>query len=257
KGHAIADHLAEFPIENYTPINSDFPDKGILQVNGEEDRPAWKMYFDGAVNSTGSGIGAVLISPDGRYYPVAVKIDLPCTNNVPEYEACILGLQAAIDFKVKKLEVFGDSMLTIFQTLGQWKTKDEKLVPYHEYLDELAENFDKVTFTYMPRLKYQFADALATLASMVSITTENLMEPLETEIAKGSAHCDAIEATDGKPWYEDIQRFLQTGQYPAFADCNDRKTLRRLAAHYFLSGEMLYRRSFNATLLWCVDENEA
>ncbi|PKI76948.1 hypothetical protein CRG98_002658, partial [Punica granatum] len=57
------------------------------------------MYFDGAVNSAGSGIGAVLISPDERYYPVAAKIDFPCTNNAAEYETCILGLQAAIDFK--------------------------------------------------------------------------------------------------------------------------------------------------------------
>ncbi|PKI43824.1 hypothetical protein CRG98_035785 [Punica granatum] len=133
KGQAIADHLAEFPIEDDTPINSNFPDERILQVDNEENKFAWKIYFDGAVNSTGSGIGAVLISPDGRYYPIAAKVDFPCTNNVAEYEACILGLQAAIDFKVKELEVFGDSMLTIFQTLGQWKTKDEKLVPYHEY----------------------------------------------------------------------------------------------------------------------------
>ncbi|PKI64536.1 hypothetical protein CRG98_015099 [Punica granatum] len=65
-----------------------------------------------------SSIGAILISPDGRHYPVAAKIDFPCTNNVAEYEACILDLQAAIDFKMKELEVFGDSMLTIFQTLG-------------------------------------------------------------------------------------------------------------------------------------------
>ncbi|PKI53610.1 hypothetical protein CRG98_026001, partial [Punica granatum] len=160
--------------------------------------------------STGSGIGAVLISPDGRYYPIAAKVDFPCTNNVAEYEACILGLQAAIDFKVRELEVFGDSMLTIFQMLGEWKTRDEKLVSYHEYLEELAENFEKISFTYTPLIKNQFADALATLASMVSITKENLIEPLEIEIAKGLAHCDAIEATDEQPWYEDIKQFLQT-----------------------------------------------
>ncbi|PKI66314.1 hypothetical protein CRG98_013276 [Punica granatum] len=124
-----------------------FDNEGILQVDGEEDRPTWMIYFDGAVNSIRSGIGAVLISPNGRYYPVIAKIDFPCANNVAEYEACILGLQAAIDFKVKELKVFGDSMLTIFQTLGQWKRKEEKLVPYYEYLEELTENFEKVTFT--------------------------------------------------------------------------------------------------------------
>ncbi|PKI58354.1 hypothetical protein CRG98_021229 [Punica granatum] len=58
-------------------------------------------------------------------------------------------------------------MLTIFQTLGQWKTKDAKLVPYHEYLEGLTESFEYISFTYTPRMKNQFADALATLASMM------------------------------------------------------------------------------------------
>ncbi|PKI77644.1 hypothetical protein CRG98_001982 [Punica granatum] len=114
KGQAIANHLAKFPIDDDTPINSDFPDEGILQLNDEEESPRWKMYFDGAVNSTGSGIGAVLISPEGLYFSVAAKIHFPCTNNIAEYEACILTLQAAVDLKVKELKVFGDSMLTIF-----------------------------------------------------------------------------------------------------------------------------------------------
>ncbi|PKI37272.1 hypothetical protein CRG98_042335 [Punica granatum] len=101
-------------------------------------------------------IGIAHACPDeikfGCAHPVAAKIDFPCTNNVAEYEACILGLQAVIDFKVKELEVFGDSMLTIFQTLGQWKTKDAKLVPYHEYLERLTENFEDISFTYTPRM---------------------------------------------------------------------------------------------------------
>ncbi|PKI60705.1 hypothetical protein CRG98_018901 [Punica granatum] len=159
KGQAIADHLAEFPVDDDTPINMDFPDEGILQVDEEKEEPTWKMYFDGAVNSMRSGIGAVLISP--------------CTNNVAEYEACILGLQAAIDFKMK----------------------DAKLVPYHEYLEKLTENFEDISFTYTPRMTNQFADALATLASMVSITRENLIKPLEIEIAERPAHCNAIEAS--------------------------------------------------------------
>ncbi|PKI77688.1 hypothetical protein CRG98_001918, partial [Punica granatum] len=203
KGLAIADHLVEFLIEDDTPINSKFPDEGILQVDGEEDKPAWKMYFDGAVNSTGFGIGAVLISLDRHYYTIAAK--------------------AAIDFKVKELEVFGDSMLTIFQTLGQWKTKDVKLVPYHEYLEELAENFEKILFTYTPHIKNQFTDALATLASMMSITKENLIEPLEIEIAKGPAYCDTIEATDEQPCALLLERrdslppFLR--RHTTLADC--------------------------------------
>ncbi|PKI41994.1 hypothetical protein CRG98_037612 [Punica granatum] len=236
KGQVIVNHLVEFPIEDGTPINSDFPDERILQVNDEEESPGWKMYFDGAVNSTGSGIGAVLISPEGRHFPAAAKIDFSCTNNVAQYKACILGLQVAIDLKVNEQEVFGDSMLIIFQALKQWKTKDPKLVPYHEYFEELTENFENISFTIMK---------------------ENLIEPLEIEIAKGPAHYDMIEVVDGKPWYADIKNFLQTGQFPAFTDRHDRRTLRRIATHFFLSGATLYRRSFDATLLRCVDGNEA
>ncbi|PKI66539.1 hypothetical protein CRG98_013066 [Punica granatum] len=183
------------------PLKYLLDNEGILQVNDEEESRGWKMYFDGAVNSTGSSIGAVLISPEGRHFPVTANIDFPYTNNVTEYEVCILGFRAAVELKVKELKVFGDSMLTIFQTLKQWKTKDPKLEPYHEYLEELTENFENISFTYTPRMRNQFVDALATLAFMVRITKENLIEPYEFEIAKGPAHCDVIEAVDGKPWH--------------------------------------------------------
>ncbi|PKI75923.1 hypothetical protein CRG98_003684 [Punica granatum] len=81
--------------------------------------------------------------------------------------------------------------------------------------------------------------------------------PLEIEIAERPAYCNAIETSEAKPWYEDIKNLLQTGQYLPFADRRDRKTLRRLAIHYFLSGEILYRRSFDSTLLRCIDEHES
>ncbi|PKI67611.1 hypothetical protein CRG98_011991 [Punica granatum] len=50
---------------------------------------------------------------------------------------------------------------------------------------------------------------------MVSITKENLIEPLEFENSKGPVHCDMIEAVDGKSWYAEIKHLLQTGQFPA------------------------------------------
>lgn len=79
------------------------------------------MYFDGAVNSTGYGIGAILISPKGKHYPIVVKVTFHYTNNIAEYKGYILGLKAALEFKVRGLEVYGDSMLIIFQTTGNGK----------------------------------------------------------------------------------------------------------------------------------------
>ena len=52
----------------------------------------WKLYFDGAANSTRNGVGAVLVSPKGQQIPVSIKLNFDCTNNITEYEACIVGL---------------------------------------------------------------------------------------------------------------------------------------------------------------------
>ena len=41
------------------------------------------------------------------------KLSFECTNNVAEYEACVLGLQAVIEKKIKILKVYGDSALVI------------------------------------------------------------------------------------------------------------------------------------------------
>ncbi|RVW23230.1 hypothetical protein CK203_100425 [Vitis vinifera] len=55
------------------------------------------------------------------------------TNNVVEYEACITGLETALDLGVRQLEIHKDSNLVIQQTQGIWRTRDEKLKPYHAY----------------------------------------------------------------------------------------------------------------------------
>lgn len=79
-------------------------------------------------------------------------------------------MQAALDLGIRDIEVYGDSILIICQAVGDWKTREPKLIPYREYLEELIIRFRKITFSYMPRTKNQFADALATLASMIRIS---------------------------------------------------------------------------------------
>ena len=42
-----------------------------------------------------------------------ILINFPTTNNTTEYEASIMGLQAALGLGVKELEVYSDSALII------------------------------------------------------------------------------------------------------------------------------------------------
>jgi len=62
---------------------------------------------------------------------------------------------------------------------------------------------------------------------------------------------------NSKPWYFNIKRYVEDKEYPQEASNNDRRTLRRLAAGFFLSGGILYKRNHDMVLLRCVDAREA
>ncbi|KAK9991482.1 hypothetical protein SO802_026467 [Lithocarpus litseifolius] len=109
KGRAIANHLAHCSPEETEEIHGDFLDEDIMRIEVE----SWKMYFDGATNQNGSGIGVLLISPKGTHIPFFGGLNFPTTNNVTEYEACIIGLQGALGLGVKELKVYVDSTLII------------------------------------------------------------------------------------------------------------------------------------------------
>jgi ribonuclease HI len=48
-----------------------------------------------------------------------VRLQFEFTNNATEYETCIIGLEAALELKVGKLDVYGDSLLIICQVKGE------------------------------------------------------------------------------------------------------------------------------------------
>lgn len=94
--------------------------------------PRRKICFDGAVNQKGNSVGAVLISPTNALIPSAIHLCYPCTNNIEEYEACIISLKAATDLGITELEVFDDSTIVIFQATREWFIKEEKFIDYHD-----------------------------------------------------------------------------------------------------------------------------
>ncbi|XP_037491211.1 uncharacterized protein LOC119369217 [Jatropha curcas] len=196
----------------------EFPDEDVVNLESE----VWEMYFDGASNYHGNGDGVVFKTPCGEYVPIAVKLDFDCTNNEAEYEACIKGLEAALKKEIKVLKVFGDSNLIVSQALRKWKIKEERLVPYLRRLDELAQQFEDLSF-HLPRAKNQFADALTTLASMVDVEGDRAIRPLTVRLQKHPAHI--MNLVDNKPWYWDIQNYLQNEAYPEGSTKTDQRLI--------------------------------
>ncbi|XP_055835102.1 uncharacterized protein LOC129903576 [Solanum dulcamara] len=61
---------------------------------------------------------------------------------------------------------------------------------------------------------------------------------------------------DGEPWYHDIVRYLKERDYLEGIGNIQKRTLRRLANHFFLSGEILNRKTLDLGLLRYVDSRE-
>jgi len=65
KGSALTNYLAHQPVEDYQSMQCEFPDEGIMALfnnkySSKERR--WIMWFDGASNIMGHGVGVVLLS---------------------------------------------------------------------------------------------------------------------------------------------------------------------------------------------------
>ncbi|XP_070004669.1 uncharacterized protein [Nicotiana sylvestris] len=173
-----------------------FPDE-VVSFIGEDINEAhngWRMFFDGAVNFKEVDIGAVLVSEPGQHYLVSTKLKFPYTNNMAEYEACILGLNMAMDKNIQELL-------------------------------ELSKSLTKIEFVHVPRIQNEFVDALATLSSIIQHANKNYIDPILVRIHNQLAYCAHVEEeTDGKPLFHDIKEYLEKVEYPEHANHTQKRT---------------------------------
>jgi hypothetical protein len=93
---------------------------------------------------------------------------------------------------------------------------------------------------------------------MAQIDYRDRVQPVCIRIINSPPYCCSIEEkSNEKPWYFDVKKFVQYRKYPKKASKSDQKTLRRMTMDYYLDEEVLYKRSFDGTLLRCLSENKA
>ncbi|XP_060182403.1 uncharacterized protein LOC132612082 [Lycium barbarum] len=145
---------------------------------------------------------------------------------------------------VKELQVIGDSDLLIRQVRGEWATKTEKIIPYVGLVQRMADLFQEVVFKHIPRTQNAFADALATITSMIQHPDSRYIDPVKIEIRDQPAHCAFVEVkADRKHWYTDIKVYLEKREYPEGITTNQKKTISKLANGFFLNKNVLYKKN--------------
>ncbi len=83
------------------------------------------------------------------------------TNNVAEYSGLILGITEALDAGADELLVRSDSNLCVQQIKGEFKVKNEKLIPLHSRAAFLLRKFRSWDVVYIPREENTAADAVS------------------------------------------------------------------------------------------------
>ncbi len=108
-----------------------------------------------------AGYGAVVFSEGGDVLAERAESIGIATNNVAEYQGLIAGLTAARELGATEVAVRMDSKLVVEQMSGNWQIKNAALKPLAAAAHEVAESFDSVTYTWIPRARNAHADRLA------------------------------------------------------------------------------------------------
>lgn len=118
---------------------------------------------DGAArgNPGEAGCGAVICDETGTVAAELSRYLGHTTNNVAEYEALLMGLDAALRMGRKRIVVQSDSQLLVRQLNRRYRVKDEKLRLLYERALALLRQFDGYRIVHVPRELNKLADRLA------------------------------------------------------------------------------------------------
>lgn len=128
-----------------------------------EDAPAEATLFaDGGSrgNPGPAASGAVLIDPDGVVIEERGLYLGVATNNLAEWNALLIGLEAAAARGVRHLAIRLDSELVVKQLRGEYRVKHAALQPLHRRAQALMRRFERIDLRHVPRKQNALADRL-------------------------------------------------------------------------------------------------
>jgi hypothetical protein len=177
------------------------------------------------------------------------------SNNAAEYEALVHGLNIVLSLGIKKLMVYGDSLVVISQINKDWDCSTDSMGKYCAAVRKLEDKFEGLEFHHVERDHNAATDALSKLGSSRAqappgIFVQEIQQP---SIAMDQVEeCNALSQPEADPndWRETIIRYIKNEEElddKAAAEC-----IARQSAHYTIIGGLLYRRGAVGVLMKCI-----
>lgn len=154
KAYALVNFIME-----YTTIGGEASQSVVVDGNRWQE-----LHLDGAESTRHCWGGVMLTSPKGckLYYSLVYKFKI--SNNMPEYEAVIVGFYLVDSLRFKKVRIKSDSRLVVGQLNGMFEAKMETMILYKDITEGLLERLDAYKVHHMPRLENKDVDILSKLA---------------------------------------------------------------------------------------------
>ena len=120
------------------------------------------LFADGGSrgNPGPAASAAVLLGSQGELLEEISAYLGTATNNVAEWTALVLGLEAARKLGIRRLDVRLDSELVVRQLRGEYRVKHIGLQPLYQRAVRLLRAFEKVDIGHVPRKQNEVADRL-------------------------------------------------------------------------------------------------
>jgi ribonuclease HI len=135
--------------------------KSANETSGVETRRC-TVYTDGGArgNPGPAAAGGVILALDGTVLDEVTEYLGVATNNVAEYQALILTLRRTLELGCRRVDVKLDSELVVKQINGDYRVKDQKMIPLHAEVRRLLAQFDDRTVAHVRREENRHADKL-------------------------------------------------------------------------------------------------
>jgi ribonuclease HI len=251
KSQALVDFMAEWR-ENQVPTPVDKPEH-------------WTMYFDGSLKLDGSGAGVLLISPQGEQLKYVLQILCVVSNNEAEYEALLHGLCLAISLGIKRLLLYGDSLLVVQQVNKEWDCNKETMDVYVQEVCKLESKFSSLEVHHVLREHNVGADILSKSGSTRAqvppgVFIQELKQPSirsspQVTINAGPQQPDREVMVLGEDWREAFIDFIQDQRLPAGIDARSAeaaRVLRRSKGFVLVDGKLYRHGARSGVLMKCV-----
>jgi ribonuclease HI len=176
------------------------------------------------------------------------------SNNEAEYEAFLHELRLAISLGIKRLLVYGDSLLVVKQVNKEWDYNKETIDAYVQEVRKLKNKFFGLEVHHVIREHNIGADILSKLGStraqvlagvfIQELKQQSIKSPPQITTDAGLQQPDREVTMLGEDWREAYINFIRDQRLPAGMDARSAAAARimRRSKGFVLVDNKLYRR---------------